>query len=56
MAFWIAGVPGSAVIVNVKAPRAIVPGISRLGMSARRNTAAAIGNTANATTNSDTPP
>jgi len=34
MAFWIAGDPGSAVMVKVNAPSAIVPGISRLGKSA----------------------
>ncbi len=43
MAFWIAGVPGRAVMVKVKEPRAIVAGISRLGTSARRNSAAAMG-------------
>ena len=31
IAFWIAGVPGNAVIVNVNAPSAMVAGISRLG-------------------------
>lgn len=56
MAFWIAGVPGRAVIVNVNEPSAIAPGMSRLGTSASRNSAAAIGKTANATTNSETPP
>jgi hypothetical protein len=43
-------------MVKVKAPSAIVPGISRLGRSAWRNSAAAMGYTANATTNSETPP
>ncbi|MOA44002.1 hypothetical protein D3C78_1662230 [compost metagenome] len=43
IAFWIAGVPGSAVMVKVKAPRAMAPGISRLGMPASRNSAAPIG-------------
>lgn len=43
IAFWIAGVPGSADIVNENAPRASAPGISRLGMSASRNSAAATG-------------
>ncbi len=43
IAFWIAGVPGSAVIVKVNAPSAIVAGISRFGMSASRNRLAAIG-------------
>ena len=32
MMFWICGVPGSASIVKVKAPSAIVPGINRFGM------------------------
>ena len=39
MAFWIAGVPGSAVIVNVNEPRAMAPGMSRLGTPASRNRA-----------------
>ena len=56
MAFWIAGVPGRADMVKVKAPSAIVPGIRRFGMSVLRNRAAAIGKTAKATTNADTPP
>ena len=56
IAFWIAGVPGSAVIVKVKAPSAIVAGISRRECPARMNSATAIGWTAKATTNSDTPP
>jgi hypothetical protein len=43
MMFWICGVPGSASIVNVKAPSAIVPGISRFGMSVSRNISAANG-------------
>ena len=56
IAFWIAGVPGSAVIVKVNAPSAMVAGISRLGRSTARNSSTAIGYTAKATTNSDTPP
>lgn len=56
MAFWIAGVPGKAVIVKVNEPRAIAPAIRRFGTLASRNSATAIGNTAKATTNSDTPP
>ena len=56
MMFWICGVPGSASMVKVKAPSAIVPGIRRLGMSLWRNSSAANGYTANTTTNSDTPP
>ena len=43
MAFWIAGVPGKAVIVNVKDPNAMAAGIRRLGTSAWRNRALAIG-------------
>ncbi len=56
MAFWIAGVPGRAVMVKVKAPRAMAPGSRRLGMPASRNSAVPMGYTAKATTNSDTPP
>lgn len=56
MMFWICGVPGRAIIVKVKAPSAMVPGINRLGMAAWRNSSAANGYTANTTTNSDTPP
>ncbi len=56
MAFWICGVPGSAVIVKVNEPSAIVAGMSRLGTPASRKRAAAIGKTAKATTNSETPP
>ncbi len=56
MAFWICGVPGSAVIVNVNEPRAMEAGISRFGTPASRNIAAAIGKIAKATTNRDTPP
>ncbi len=43
MMFWICGLPGSASIVIVKAPRAIVPGISRFGISLWRNISAANG-------------
>ena len=56
IAFWIVGVPGRAVMVKVNEPSAIAPGISRLGTSGWRNSATEIGNTAKATTNSDTPP
>ncbi len=56
MMFWICGVPGMAVMVKVNAPRAMVAGISRLGMLLWRNISAANGYTANTTTNSDTPP
>ena len=43
MMFWICGVPGSASMVKVNAPSAIVPGIRRLGMPAWRNSSAANG-------------
>ena len=43
MMFWICGLPGSASMVKVKAPSAMVPGISRLGMSLWRNSSAANG-------------
>ena len=43
MAFWMAGEPGSADMVKEKAPSARAPGISRLGISALRNRAAATG-------------
>lgn len=43
MAFWIAGEPGSAVMVKVKEPSAMVAGIRRLGMSAASNRLRAIG-------------
>ena len=56
MMFWICGEPGSASMVKVNAPSAIVAGISRRGTSARRNSSSATGYTAKATTNSDTPP
>ena len=39
IAFWIAGVPGNAVIVKVKAPSAIAGGISRCGTFAWRKSA-----------------
>jgi hypothetical protein len=43
MAFWIAGVPGSADIVKVEVPSARAAGISRCGISAVRNNTSAIG-------------
>jgi len=43
IAFWIAGEPGSAVIVKVNEPSAMVAGISRLGMLADSNRLRAIG-------------
>jgi hypothetical protein len=51
-----AGVPGSAVIVKVKVPSAVAAGIRRFGLSPSRNMRSAIGNTANTTTKSETPP
>ncbi|MNE90000.1 hypothetical protein D3C80_1874720 [compost metagenome] len=56
MALVMAGVPGSAVMVKVKEPRAMAPGRMRLGIPASRNSAAPMGYTAKATTNSETPP
>ena len=56
MAFWIDGVPGAAVIVKVAAPSTMAAGIRRLGICACRNSVSAIGYTAKATTNTDTPP
>ena len=43
MAFWIAGVPGSAVIVKVNEPSPIAAGMKRFGTSASRNIEIAIG-------------
>ena len=43
IAFWIDGVPGSAVIVNVNEPSPIAAGMKRLGTSASRNIEIAIG-------------
>ena len=43
MAFWMAGEPGSAVMVKVNAPSAIVAGTSRFGISAASNRLRAIG-------------
>ena len=37
MAFWMDGVPGIAVMVNVNEPSAMAGASSRLGMSAERN-------------------
>ena len=56
IAFWIAGVPGIAVIVKVVVPSATAPGSSRLGMSAARNSAWPIGAMTNIATNRLTPP
>ena len=43
-------------MVKVKAPNAIVPGISLLGISASLNNILARGYRINATTNKETPP
>ena len=43
MAFCTAGVPGSAVMVKVDVPSAIVAGISRRGISAALKSVSAIG-------------
>src|SRR4029077_6413482 len=56
MAFWIAGVPGSADIVNVDVPKAIVAGINRLGSPAVRNSDCAIGTSTKKATKRLTPP
>ena len=56
MAFWIAGVPGKADIVKVDVPKAMAAGINRLGSSAVRNRACAIGTRTQNATNRLTPP
>ena len=56
MAFWIAGEPGSADMVKVNEPSAMVAGIRRFGRLPSRNIWMATGNTAKATTNNETPP
>ena len=56
MMFCTWGEPGRAVMVKVKMPRAMVPGISRLGMSATRKSSRASGNITKATTNRLMPP
>ena len=43
IAFWIAGVPGSADMVKVEVPSTIAAGISRRGIAAARNSVCAIG-------------
>ncbi|MCY1306236.1 hypothetical protein D9M70_560870 [compost metagenome] len=43
MALVMAGVPGRAVMVKVKEPRAMAPGRMRLGIPASRNSAAPMG-------------
>ena len=56
IAFWMAGVPGNADIVKVEVPKATAAGINRLGISAVRNTACAIGTSTKNATNRLTPP
>ena len=56
IAFWIAGVPGSAVIVKLKEPSAIAGGIRRCGTAACRKSASATGYRAKDTTKRLTPP
>ena len=56
IAFWMAGVPGNADIVKVEVPKATAAGINRLGISAARNTACAIGASTKNATNRLTPP
>ena len=56
MAFWIAGVPGSADMVKVEAPSMIAAGIRRLGIPAERNSACAIGAMTKKATKRLTPP
>jgi hypothetical protein len=56
IAFWIAGVPGSADMVKVEVPRAIAAGISRRGILAARNNDWAIGASTKNATNRLTPP
>ena len=54
--FCTAGVPGSAVMVNVEVPSEIVAGISRSGMAAARNSVCAIGTMTKKATIRLTPP
>jgi hypothetical protein len=56
MAFWMAGVPGSADMVKVEAPSMIAAGIRRRGICAVRNSAWAIGAMTKKATNRLTPP
>ena len=56
IAFWIAGVPGSADMVKVEVPSTIAAGIRRRGMPAARNSACAIGASTKKATNRLTPP
>lgn len=56
MAFWMAGVPGMAVIVKVVVPKATAGASNRLGMFAVRNSVWPIGAMTNIATNRLTPP
>ena len=56
IAFWIAGVPGIADMVNVDVPSAIAAGIKRRGMAAALNSAWPIGASTKNATNRLTPP
>ena len=56
IAFWIEGVPGSADMVKVEVPRAIVAAIRRRGIAAARNRLSAIGASTKNATNRLTPP
>ena len=56
IAFWIAGVPGNAAIVNVEVPNMTAAGINRLGIPAVRNSSCAIGTITKNATNKLTPP
>jgi hypothetical protein len=56
IAFWIAGVPGTADMVRVEVPKAIAAGIRRRGIAAARSSACAIGASTKNATNRLTPP
>ena len=56
IAFWIAGVPGSADIVKVEVPNRSPPASSASGIPAARNSACAIGAKTKNATNRLTPP
>ena len=56
IAFWIAGVPGSADMVKVVVPSAIAAGIRRRGIAAERKSWCAIGAMTKKATNRLTPP
>lgn len=56
MAFWICGVPGMAVMAKENEPRPMAAGAKRLGMPASWNSSRAMGQMANTTTKTVTPP